>query len=191
MRLHLRSALAFLLLALAPDLVSGKDKAKRDQTPQQDQISVDAHIAVPGGPVVRFVATKHYDRTYVYVEHGPGQPTTLLDVSSPGKPLVVSQLDLTTAATNLVAVAGTAALSSSAVHDQTNVASQTIRLMDFSDPKNPKVTRQFEGVTAVEKLSGGVILLANPEGVWVLSQHLADDPAVQERYAKKVIYGEN
>lgn len=181
MRLHLRSALAFLLLSLAPELVLGKDK---------DQISVDSHIAVPGGVVTRFVATKHHDRAYVYVEHGPGQPTTLLDISNPGKPVVVSQLDANAASTNLVAVAGTAALSSS-VPDQTAVASQTIRLMDFSDPKNPKVTRQFDGVTAVENLAGGVILLANPEGVWVLSRHLADDPAAQERYARKVIYGEN
>jgi hypothetical protein len=63
--------------------------------------------------------------------------------------------------------------------------------MDLSDPASPKVTRQFDGVTAVEKLSSGLILLANQEGVWVLSQHLADDPKMGERYARKVIYGES
>jgi hypothetical protein len=59
--------------------------------------------------------------------------------------------------------------------------------MDFSDPAHPKVTRQFDGVTAIEK-SGGLILLANPEGIWILSQHLAEDPAVEAAYAHQVIY---
>lgn len=188
MRLHLRSALAFLLLALGPQLLHGKDKNKH---PQQDEISVDAHITLDGGPVARFVATKHHDKTYVYVEHGPGQQTTLLDLSNPAKPVVLSRLESTGAPINLVAVAGTAALSSSAAQSPSNAQVQTIRLMDFSDAKNPKVSRQFEGVTAIEKLDGGTILLANPEGVWVLTQHMAQDPSVQERYAHKVIYGDS
>ncbi len=37
----------------------------------------------------------------------------------------------------------------------------------------------------------GVILLANPDGIWILSQKLADDPDGDEQYAKKVIYGES
>jgi hypothetical protein len=62
--------------------------------------------------------------------------------------------------------------------------------MDFSDPAHPKVTKQFDGVTAIEKI-GNIILLANGDGIWVLSQRLAEDPAVDKRYANKVIYGES
>lgn len=183
------ASLALLMLAGASDPLCGKEKSKK--TSVQDQISVDGHLVVPGGPVTRFVATHHYDRSYVYAEHGIGQPVTLLDISKPDKPFIVSQLEMSAGTSNLVAVAGTAALSSDLPTEAAKVASQTIRLMDYSDPKNPKITRQFDGVTAVEKLAGGLILLANAEGVWILSQHLADDPAVQERYARKVIYGEN
>jgi hypothetical protein len=173
-----------IIVAAAAHQVSAKDKNK---PAPQDQISVDAHIAVSGSPIVRFVATQHYDRSYVYAERGPGQPVTLLDVTSAAKPVVVSQLD---GGTSLVAVAGTAALSSTAPAETGNAPAQTIRVMDFSDPADPKVTRQFEGVTAVQKI-GNVILLANAEGVWVLSQHLATDPKTDERYAREVIYGQS
>jgi len=183
--------MTFLVLATIPCHLAAKDKHKQKAPIPQDQISVDAHIAIPGGPVVRFAATQHYDRSYVYAERGPGQPVTLLDISHRAKPVIVSQLDSLPGASNLVAVAGTAALSSTAAGDTASVPSQTIRLMDFSDPKNPKVTQQFDGVTAVEKLPGGVILLANSDGVWILSQHLAEDPEAQERYARKILYGEN
>jgi hypothetical protein len=59
--------------------------------------------------------------------------------------------------------------------------------MDFSDPAHPKVTRQFDGVTAVER-THGLILLANPEGIWILSEHLAEDPEVEAEYARRVVY---
>jgi hypothetical protein len=110
---HLPSLLlASLLFLCAPYQLQGKDKSK--QTPAsskqilQDQISVDAHLVVPGGPVTRFVATHHYDRSNVYAEHGPGQPLTLLDISNPAKPLVVSQLQTPAEIANLVMVGGTA-----------------------------------------------------------------------------------
>ena len=63
--------------------------------------------------------------------------------------------------------------------------------MDFSDAAHPKITQQFENVTAIEKVSGTITILANPEGIWILTQHLAEDPRVEERYARKVIYGES
>jgi hypothetical protein len=34
-------------------------------------------------------------------------------------------------------------------------------------------------------------MLANGDGVWIVSQHLADDPEEDTRYARKVIYGES
>ena len=71
-------------------------------------------------------------------------------------------------------------------------APQTIQILDLSNPASPKVTRRFEGVTAMKKMpSRGVILLANGEGIWILSEHIAEDPAVEQRYARKVVYGES
>jgi hypothetical protein len=193
MRSHLyRSTAAVLLIAAGGHQLAARDKHKQSADPAKDQITVESHIPVPGGPITQFTATRHYSRSYVYAERGPGQPATLLDVTNPAKPQILSKVAASSSAVagNLVAVAGTAALSTSAGAVATPPA-QTIRLMDFSDPSNPKVTQQFDGVTAVEKLSNGLIMLANADGVWILSRHLADDPEEDARYARKVIYGES
>ncbi len=191
MRLYLyRSTAVLILVAAGGHQLIAKDKHKSD--PAQDQITVEAHLAVPGAPITQFAATRHYSRAYVYAERGPGQPVTLLDVTNPAKPKILSQVasSPSIATGNLMAVTGTAALSTSA-GEPAQPSTQTIRLMDFSDPANPKVTQQFDGVTAVDKLPNGLIMLANADGVWILSQHLADDPADDARYVRKVIYGES
>jgi hypothetical protein len=149
---------------------------------------IEAHIPVSNGPVTRFIATQHYSSTWVYAERAAGKGATVVDVTRPNHPKVVSEVP--TGA--LVSVNGTTALSTDAPGGAAAEASpQTIRLMDFSDAAHPKVTRQFDGVTAIQKIGGNLILLANPEGIWILSEHLADDPAADARYAKKVIYGES
>ena len=180
----------FLTAAVFGLPLAAKDKKKANADPPRDQIRVEGHIAVPGGPITQFAATTHYDRSYVYAERGQGQPVTLLDVTNPAQPKILSQVTASGAVTgNLVAVAGTAALSTNA-GVSVIPAAQTLRLMDFSDPTNPKVTQQFDGVTAVDRLSNGLIMLANADGVWILSQHLAPDPAEEACYAYKVVYGE-
>lgn len=170
--------------------LAAKDKKKDKANPPQDQIRVEAHIAVSGGPITQFAATSHYSRSYVYAERGPGQPVTLLDVTNPAQPKILSNVTSSSSALtgDLVAVAGTAALSTSSAAS-TTPATQTLHLMDLSDPANPKVTQQFEDVTAVQRLPNGLIMLANADGVWILSQHLALDPAEDECYAHYVIYG--
>jgi hypothetical protein len=189
MRLSRSRTLALFLILWGNHLLSAKQKHK--PAPQQDQIAVAAHLALPGASVVRFTATRRYDRSYVYVERGPGQPITLLDITDPAKPVIVSQLDPPAHTGSLVAAAGTSAISTSTRSELPNAAAQTIRIMDLSDTAHPKITQQFENVTAVEKISGSVTLLANPEGIWILTQQLADDPQLEERYARKVIYGES
>ncbi|HWE53224.1 MAG TPA: hypothetical protein VG273_25760 [Bryobacteraceae bacterium] len=155
--------------------------------PQEDQITVDARIPVSSGVINAFVATRHFNETYVYAQRAGGGPATLIDVTRPGRPRVVSA---EVAASTLVAVSGTAALASDAPPPP-SPAPQTIRIMDFSDPAHPRVTRQFDGVTAVQRISASLIMLANPEGIWILTEHHAPDPEEEQRYARKVIYGES
>jgi hypothetical protein len=170
--------------------LQAKDKNPRPEpAPPKDQIAIEAHLALSDGPVTRFVATRYYDRSYVYAEREAGKPVTLIDVTNPGHPQVLSNTNLPSVSGSLLAVAGTAALAGDAPAEKT-AQPQTIRVMDFSDPDNPKVTKQFDGVTAMEKI-GNLILLANGDGVWILSQRPAEDPAAEKRYANKVIYGES
>jgi hypothetical protein len=186
----------FAALLIAAGICTGVLEAKGKKTASsqpQDQITVEAHIDLASGPVTGFITTQHHSNTWVYAEHGPGKGATLLDVTHPAHPRVVSEI----ASGTLLSVSGTAALSTDGPSDSVQSDSpkaeppKTVRVMDFSDPAHPKVTRQFDGVTAMRQIGRGLILLANPEGVWILSEHLADDPQVDERYARKVLYGES
>lgn len=175
--------------ALAGGVLHAKDKQpKAKPAAPQDQIVVESQLPNAAGPVTRFVATRHFGRSYVYAEREAGEPVTLIDVTNPHQPVVLSQANLPSG--SLLAVAGTAALAGTADGEK-HTSPQTIRLMDFSDPANPKVTKEFANVTAVQTISGGMVLLANSDGIWILAQHLAEDPATEERYARKVIYGES
>jgi hypothetical protein len=175
---------AGILIALAAGHLEAKKKdTKKDDRPPQDQIVIDAHIPFTEGPVTRFIVTEHYNRSYVYAERESGKPVTLIDATKPGQPVVLSELT----SGSLVTVAGTAAIETDSVAAAQAPRPQTIRIMDFSDPTHPKVTRQFDGVTAIER-SRGLILLANPEGIWILSEHLAEDPAVEAEYARRIVY---
>lgn len=160
-------------LALIATAAGGGELAAKDK----DRIAIEAHIAFSDGPVTHFIATQHYDRSYVYAEREAGKPVTLIDVTNPAHPRVLAGVGLP-AAGDLLVMDGAAP------------PARTIRLMNFSDPASPKVTKQFDGVTAVEKV-GRLTLLANGDGIWILSEHRAVEPSDDERYAKKIIYGES
>jgi hypothetical protein len=138
----------------------------------QDQITVAAYIPITDGTITGFVATQHFNSTYVYAIRAGSQPATLINVTKPDTPVVVVAEVPTT---NFVDVVGTSALATDAPQPP-DPAPQKIRIMDFSDPANPKVTREFEGVTALQRIPGGLIMLANPEGIYILSEHHAQPP---------------
>ena len=174
-------------IALIP-AANAKDK-KAKEAPK-DEIQVVGHIALTNGPVRRFLPTQHYSRVYVYVERDPGKGVTLIDVTKPAQPSIVAELaNAPGDSGSFTLVAGTAALVSSAPTVESQ-APQTIRIMDFSDPKNPKVAREFVGVTAMSRDDRrGIVLIANGEGIWILHQNLATDPAVEEEYDRYIRYG--
>ena len=183
----MRHIAIFCLMTVVP--LSAKDK-KSKKPPPQDAIEVVAHISLTGGPVSRFLATDHYSSHYLYAEHDAGANVTLIDVTRPNKPAVLAEVAYPAASgsDSLVVVSGTAALVASTGGPQ-SAAPQTIRILDFSDPQHPKVAREFNGVTAINRDDRrGLIFLANAEGVWILHQNRAEDPEVEKAYAHHVIY---
>ena len=181
-------ALFAAFAALIPSAIA-RDKKQKD--PSKDEIQVVGHIQLPGDPVRRLLLTDHYSSVYLYAERDAGKDVTLIDVTKATKPFVIA--DLANAggdAGNLTLVAGTAALVSSTPAATPVGNPQTIRIMDFSDPKKPKVAREFTGVTATSRDERrGLVLVADGEGIWILQQHLATDPEVEKAYDNYVRYG--
>ena len=103
-------------ILIAAGICSGVLEAKDKKTPAsqpQDQITVEAHLDLASGPVTGFITTQHYGSTWVYAEHEPGKGATLLDVTRPAHPKVVSEI----ASSTLLSVNGTTALATDGPSD--------------------------------------------------------------------------
>ena len=182
-------ACGLLVLSIAVQAKDKKPKVAHKQP--QDEIEVVGHIPLTSGPVRRFLSTQHYSSSYLYAEHDAGQGVTLIDVTKVSKPAVLADVAYPPSggSGSLFAVAGTAVLVAEQGAPTPVATPQTIRIMDFSDPQHPKVAREFAGVTAISRDQGrGLIFLANPEGIWILHQTLAEDPEVEKAYANYVLY---
>ncbi len=104
------------------------------------KLQVVGHIPVTDGPVKRFLATQHYSSYYLYAEHDAGKNVTLIDVTKTAHPAVLADVAYPPAADPAVSRWSRAprrwlAANRRPRHPPTP---QTIRIMDFSDPKIPK-----------------------------------------------------
>jgi hypothetical protein len=179
---------AGLLLTSGANAKNKKPKA----VDPKDEIEVVGHVPLTGGPVKRFLSTQHYSSYYLYAERENGGNATLIDITKTNQPAVLGDVAYAPNSTsgNLTMVAGTAALVTSEAAATRAQAPQTVKIMDFSDPQNPKVAREFTGVTAMSRDDQrGLIFVANGEGVWILQRRFAEDPEVQRAYEDYVIYG--
>jgi hypothetical protein len=183
-------ALSAVLAGVAPSAYAKNKKASPDGP--KDEIVVVGHIPLTDGPVRRFFETQHFSSYYLYAEHEAGANVTLIDVTKTNQPAVLADVAYAPnggSGGSLSVVAGTAALVTSEAAASTAAPPQTVRIMDFSDPRNPKVAREFAGVTAMSRDDRrGLIFVANADGIWILQQHLALDPEVEKAYANYVLY---
>lgn len=191
MKILSRLALGMLLGATVL-AIGGYAKDKHPKPDPKDTIDVIGHISLSGSPVVRFESTQHYSSYYLYAERGSGTNVTLVDVTTPAQPSILTDVPYApdAKAQSLLVVAGTAALvDSSAPASGSAPSTQTLRIMDFSDAQHPKVAREFTGVTAVGREdSRGLIFIANSEGIWILRKQLAEDPVAQRAYEDYILY---
>jgi hypothetical protein len=172
-------------------MASASARNKKAPDVPKDEIAVVGHIPLTGGSVKRFLETQHYSSFYLYAEHEAGGSATLIDVTKTSNPAVLGDVAYapSSGSGSVSVVAGTAALVTSEPAGPTSTPPQTIKIMDFSDPRNPKIAREFAGVTAMSRDDRrGLIFIANADGIWILQQHLALDPEVEKAYANYVLY---
>jgi hypothetical protein len=185
-----RSSVLTLFVGLATSTPS-IGASHTTQNAPQDRIEVLGRYSAANGPVKRLLPTQHYSRYYLYAEKDDGTMVTVIDVTNAKAPSLVANVSYPTRerSDDLLAITGTAALVTGPAPAPAKEVPQVVRIMNFADPSHPTVVREFQGVTAVGRdTQRGLIFLANPEGVWILWQHPAEDPAVESAYAKDVLY---
>jgi len=192
--LRLRWALIAGLAVLSPmALAKGKNGSpKEPQSAPQDTIAVVGRIALPAGRITGLAPTRHYSSEYLYAEYDAGRKLSIVDVTMPDKPSVVSDFAYPAngAPDSLIAVAGTSALAiGKQPYPVAMAPPMSVKIMSFSDSEHPQVLREFSGITAITRdYSRGLIFLADDAGVWILQEHPAEDPAVEAAFSKRVMY---
>jgi len=132
-----------------------------------DMIKEIAHITLPGSAVRQIFMQDENGKKYLYLQQNVH--FTVVDVTDPEKPRVVERV---ASGGKLSEVGAGLAISIQSDKAQAPPAAQTIRLMDLSDPKNPKVAKTYTGVTSIYSEDGRqLIFLTNSNGLTVVKHY--------------------
>jgi hypothetical protein len=165
------AALALLYVGLS----SAQDETRNKST--DVPASVIAHLPLPQATGSQMLLQKDNGKTYLYVQQASKQGFMIVDVTKPDMPNLLKRSAEVAQATagNLEMVSPDIAIAAAPEKKPSTLLSsthptETIRVLDLSDPAKPKTLQEFNGVTSVLPDGGhGLIYLTNNDGLWILS----------------------
>ncbi len=170
------AGLALMSLAAAPAF------AKQPKT-EEPAAAVIGHMALEGPPATKMFLQQDNSKQFLYIDQGTRQGYTVVDVTKPTQPSIVNHVD----SGRVRLMPGDVGLAESPDSDARTVArsqppTESVKLLDLSDPAHPKIVQSFNGVTAMLRDdSKNLVYLTNNDGLWVL-KHIGN----QIRPAKKL-----
>ena len=152
--------------------------------------TVIAHVLLPQATGNQMLLQKENGRSYLYVQQASKQGFMVVDVTKPEQPNLLKRTAESNHATagNLAMVSPDVAIAEAPERKPTTLTSsnhptETVRVLDLSDPRNPKTLQEFKAVTSLlPDGNHGLIFLTNNEGLWVLRYRR---PALLEPAKKK------
>ena len=179
--------LVLLVPALAGLALSSEQPATK---PTDVPATVIAHLALPEPTGNQMLLQKESGKQYLYVQQVSKQGFMIVDVSKPEKPNLLKRTAQSEQATagDLEMVAPNVAIAqapekTSSTLTSSNHPTETVRVLDLSDPRNPKTLETFTKVTSLlPDGNHGLIYLTNNEGLWILRY---SHPALLEPARKK------
>jgi hypothetical protein len=138
--------------------------------------TVIAHLPLPQPTGNQMLLQKEEGKQYLYVQQASKQGFMVVDVSKPERPNLLKRTAQSSQATagDLEMVTPKIAIAEAPEKKVTTLTSsnhptETVRVLDVSDPRNPKTIQEFDGVTSLLPDGGhGLIYLTNGEGLWIL-----------------------
>jgi hypothetical protein len=138
--------------------------------------TIIAHLPLPQATGSQMLLQRDDRKQYLYVQQASNQGFMIVDVSKPEKPSLLKRTAESNQSTagNLQMVSPDVAIAEAPERTPTTLTSsnhptETVRVLDLSDPRNPKTLETFNKVTSL--LPDGVhglIFLTNNEGLWIL-----------------------
>jgi hypothetical protein len=147
-------------------------------TPTEVPAKVIAHLPLQDSAGSEMLLQNKGDKHYLYVQKASRQGFTVVDVTKPAAPSLVnrsvSSNDATAGRLELVSpdvgIAEVPDKSAKGVIHSADNPTETVKVLDLSDPAHPKVLQTFTGVTSILQDPGrGLIYLANNDGLWILT----------------------
>jgi len=155
-------------------LSSAKDEPPKK--PTDLPATVIAHLPLPQATGTQMLLQREDGKNYLYVQQASKQGFMIVDVSKPDKPTLLKRTAEASLATsgNLEMFSPDVGIAETPDKKPTTLTSsnhptETVRVLDLSDPHNPKTLQEFTGVTSLLPDGGhGLIYLTNNEGLWIL-----------------------
>lgn len=176
----------FLSFLCALSAYADQSAAKPTDVPA----TVIAHLPLPEASGPQMLLQKEKGKQYLYVQQAAKQGFMIVDVSKPEEPSLLKRTTESSQATtgNLQIVSPDVAIAEAPEKTPNTLSSsshptETVRVLDLSDPKNPKTLETFNKVSSILPDGGhGLIYLTNNDGLWILRY---DHPSRFEPAKKK------
>src|SRR5580700_6366660 len=159
-------------------LVVSLANATEEQAPKPTDVpaTLIAHLPLPQATGSQMLLQREDTKQYLYVQQAAKQGFMVVDVSRPDKPSLLKRTAESNQSTagNLQMVSPDVAIAEAPEKTPTTLTStahptETVRVLDLSDPRNPKTLETFNKVTSLLPDGGhGLIYLTNNEGLWIL-----------------------
>jgi hypothetical protein len=188
-----RAALCGTLLCTILVALAGASE-HQETKPTDVPATVIAHLPLPQTTGSEMLLQKDRDndkeRLYLYVQQAAKQGFMIVDVTKPERPTLLKRTAESNQATtgNLEMVSPDVAIAEAPERTAATLTSnshptETVRVLDLSDPRNPKTLETFTKVTSLLPDGWhGLIYLTNNEGLWILRYNR---PALLEPSRKK------
>jgi hypothetical protein len=185
-----RAVLQSCVLSCAVLVALGSASEQPEPKPTDVPATVIAHLPLPQATGSQMLLQKDNAKQYLYVQQAGKQGFMIVDVSKPEKPSLLKRTAESNQSTtgNLQMVSPDVAIAEAPEKTPTTLTSnshptETVRVLDLSDPRNPKTLETFNKVTSILPDGGhGLIFLTNNEGLWILRYNR---PALLEPTKKK------
>jgi len=188
---HKKSTFYFVPVSIAlvasSLLVSQNSEARPPRAAQsQEKVNVVGHLDLQGMPVKQMFLQQRDGKSYVFLRRADQNAFAIVDVTNPASPVLTDKGALKEpsgasvelpAPGSAVAIAfiperrSAPAASAAAVSDII-LPTETVHLIDLSDPRHPKTIKVFDKVSSLANDDGRkLVLLVNNEGLWIVSHH--------------------
>ena len=146
----------------------------------QEHIRVVGHLDLNGMHVNQMFVEHRGDKTYLFLHRPAKQAYALVDVSNPEKPVLVERNAVKgngqvegPATGSVFAVTVTPDSGSTPGASASPLPTESVNLIDMSDPKKVKTVKTFKGVTSIYPENGRkLVYIVNNEGLWVVSHRM-------------------